>query len=390
VRIFGRPQSLALGPGGKTQTWSLSLVHGRVDVNVPAKSRSAVLVSVDKVAAVVTAGRASVLSEPGSIAVVNSGGAARTFINNRWSTVEPSNLLEINAEHPAGVASALLESPSFEKGRRIWFGGVEPTELGGFEWRPVAGATRFDIELREGSKVLASASAPEPKTMRPLARVAPGEYELFIRAVDQRGIDGRWSEPLPLRVVGVELPLGAYQQEGGVYLHGGQKLRFSHTGGLEMTYVGAGKYFPASDEVGLYRNQRTIISLRYPNSSENAFARLEPRDVYAEVSAGPKLATWPRDPVSLTVRLKTRAGGDVPSFIEVVPKVEVGIEPIEVSWRRQGNELTALVPPQAGRGPWVIRVDVADQFGIPLGRDFVEVAAEKRAATVSPGWARTP
>jgi hypothetical protein len=27
-----------------------------------------------------------------------------------------------------------------------------------------------------------------------------------------------------------------------------------------------------------------------------------------------------------------------------------------------------------GDGPWVVRVEVEDQYGHPLGRDFVEVA----------------
>ncbi|HWA77278.1 MAG TPA: hypothetical protein VG937_33315 [Polyangiaceae bacterium] len=375
LRVFPRPQALSLGPGGKTQTWSLALSHGRVDVEVPPNTRSAVLVSIARVAAVVSSGNVVVFAEPSSVTVVNTDGAAKTFIDNRWSTVEPGHQLEVTADHPAGLDSKLLESPAFDRGDRVWFTGVEQVKLSGFHWRPVAGATRFDVELRDGQKLIAHASLSEPKLGDALAPVGPGEYGLRIRSVDARGIEGPWSAPLPLRVVGVELPAGAYQEAGGIYLSGGQKLRFSHTRGLEMTYVGAGQYFPATDEVGLYRNQRTIVSLRYPNTAEIAYARLEPRDVYAQVFAGPKRATWPRDPIALTVRLRTRAGAPVPSFIEVVPKVQVGVEPLEVSWRREGSELHAVVPPRTGRGPWVIRVDVADQFGIPLGRDFVEVAA---------------
>jgi hypothetical protein len=388
LRVFARPQDLSLGPGGKTQTWSLALSRGRVDVEVPPGGRSAVLVSVARVAAVVSSGNAVVFAEPSAVTVVNTGGAAKTFIDNRWSTVEPGHQLEMTSEHPAGLDSKLLESPVFDKGDRVWFTGVEQVRLSGFRWRPVAGAARFDVELRDGQKLIARASLPEPELGQALAPVGPGEYALRIRSVDARGIEGAWSAPLALRVVGVELPAGAYQEAGGIYLSGGQKLRFSHTGGLEMTYVGAGQYFPATDEVGLYRNQRTIVSLRYPNTAEIAYARLEPRDVYAQVFAGPKLATWPRDPIALTVRLRTRAGAPVPAFIEVAPKVQVGVDPIEVNWRREGNELHAVVPPQAGRGPWVIRVDVADQFGIPLGRDFVEVAGQKTPSAPQAGPAQ--
>jgi hypothetical protein len=205
--------------------------------------------------------------------------------------------------------------------------------------------------------------------------------------VNAHDIAGVWSEPRALRVVGIELPPGGYFENGGIFLGGGQQVKFSHSDGLEMTYIGAGKYVPASEAVGLYRNKRTIVSFRFPGSDEDTIARLEPRDVYAEVFAGPKLATWPKDPIELTVRVRTRGGAPAPAFLEVVPKVHVGIEPLEVSWRRQGNELHATIPPQASRGPWVIRVEVTDQFGIQLGRDFVEVAEHRPKGPAKPAAA---
>jgi hypothetical protein len=194
--------------------------------------------------------------------------------------------------------------------------------------------------------------------------------------------------------VGILLPPGGYVENGGIYVSGGQQVKFSNTEGIEMTHLGVGKYVPASDPVSLFRNQRTIVSFRFPGSDDETIARLEPRDVYAEVFIGPKLATWPKDNLELTIRLRTRAGAPAPGFIEIVPKVHVGIEPLEVTWRRIGNDLRATVPPQAGQGPWVIRVDVTDQFGIQLGRDFVEVAEQKpksptKAAVSPPGTTRT-
>jgi hypothetical protein len=54
--------------------------------------------------------------------------------------------------------------------------------------------------------------------------------------------------------------------------------------------------------------------------------------------------------------------------------VKLGIEPIEVTFSRQGNRLVGVVPPPAKPGPWVLRVEVKDQFGALLGRDFLEIA----------------
>lgn len=392
VRIFPRPQSLELGGGGTTPTWSLALLQGRVDVGVPAKPRNAVLVSVDKVSAVVTTGDVGVLANDKTVLVANANGKVRTFINNRWATVEKGRMSQIDAAHPAGVDASLPPSPEFGKGTRMWLTAAEPVAVGDQSWESVAGARRYEVELRRNSVVLGRQSVTSPR-VGTLARVGPGHYEAFVRTVDEHDIAGAWSAPRALRVVGVELPPGGYVENGGIYMSGGQQVRFSHTEGLEMTYVGAGKYIPASEAVGLYRNQRTIISFRFPGSNDDTIARLEPRDVYAQVFAGPKLATWPKDKIELVIRLRTRAGAPAPSFIEVVPTVHVGIEPLQVEWRRQGNDFRALIPPQASRGPWVIRVEVRDQFGIELGRDFVEVAELKpqgpKSAAVLPRAART-
>jgi hypothetical protein len=33
-----------------------------------------------------------------------------------------------------------------------------------------------------------------------------------------------------------------------------------------------------------------------------------------------------------------------------------------------------FIPKPLGKGPWVVRVEIADEFGDPAGRDFMEVA----------------
>ncbi len=62
-----------------------------------------------------------------------------------------------------------------------------------------------------------------------------------------------------------------------------------------------------------------------------------------------------------------------PEWVQLKPTVTLGIEPIEVAFTRDGNRLTGTVPPNAAPGPWVLRVEVQDQFGALLGRDFLEI-----------------
>jgi hypothetical protein len=380
LRAFGRPQQLELDHGGKTETWSLSLLRGRLDLDVPVKPRSALLVSTDKGSVIVTSGKATLISAPGELYVVNAGGQVRTYIQSHFTNLAEGRAARIDAEHPRGSDEAVLAAPAFTAGPRMWFSAGDRAKISGLVWSPIAGATAYQLELSRAGEVIARERSTEPRLRSVLAELAPGEYDVAVRAVDSRGIDGRWSPQRKLRVIGVEMPVGAYSAGDGIFLAGGQQVRFSHTDGLEMTYVGAGRYISASESVGLYRNERTIISFRFPGSGDSVIARLEPRDVFAEVTAGPKKALWPRDPIDLHVRMRTRAGGPVPTFLEVVPRVQLGVEPLDVEWRREGNDLFGRVQPQTGKGPWVIRVEVSDQFGIALGRDFVEVLHQGRVS----------
>jgi hypothetical protein len=189
-------------------------------------------------------------------------------------------------------------------------------------------------------------------------------------------LEGRWSPEAELRVIGVVLPPGGYSDEHALFIVPGQHVRFTHTSGLEMAYVGTGHYSPAAQTATLYRAVTTEVAFRLPGSNEPAIARLEPRDIYADVRVTPKRAVWPRDPVTIDIQLKSKTGARVPAFLRAVPHVTLGLEPLDVTFEREGNLLHAVIPPSSKPGPWVLRVDVVDQFGVPLGRDFLEVATQ--------------
>jgi len=191
-------------------------------------------------------------------------------------------------------------------------------------------------------------------------------------------MEGSWSPESEVRVIGVVLPPGGYSTEQAIYIGVGQQVQFTNTTGLEMTYLGAGRYFPAAQGAGLYRGQKTVIGFRMPGVLDTAIARLEPRGIYADVQIGPQRALWPRDPISIDIQLKSQNGSEIPSFLQVVPTVTVGLEPVDVNFEQEGNTLHAVVPPSSKPGPWILRVDVADQFGVALGHDFLEIASQAR------------
>ena len=388
VRLFPVPQQLQLTPGAKTNTYSFALVHGRVDVTVPARPKSAVLCSMGKLSAVIGSGRATLLTRDDGATVASVEGDVRTLLGEHWQTLAPGTLARFGGEH-SGAPVPAVAAPRFAPGQRLWFSPGDPVAISGFSFAAVTDARRYELSLRakdgSGEQVLSVVGAT--RLTEAFAPVVPGEYQVAVRSLDQEGIAGRWSAPETVRVVGVTLPPGGYAAGGDIFIGKGQEVSFSNTEGLEMTYEGAGRYVPASQAVSLYRGETTVVSFRVPGSVYPTTARLRPRSLYAHVAIGPSRAIWPQDPVEIVVELKTHGNQVAPDWLELKPEVKLGIEPIEVSFRRQGNRLVGVVPPTDKPGPWVLRVEVKDQFGALLGRDFLEIA-KAPAAPVEKSGAR--
>jgi hypothetical protein len=60
----------------------------------------------------------------------------------------------------------------------------------------------------------------------------------------------------------------------------------------------------------------------------------------------------------------------------------LGIAELPVTWSQSGDTYVTEIPPQGGEGPWIVRVEVEDQYGHLLGRDVVEIA--RRPAPLPP------
>jgi hypothetical protein len=352
-----------------------------VDITVPAQPKSAVLCSLGKVSAVVGRGQATVALHGNAATVASVEGDVRTRAQDHWQTLTPGSLSRFTGDHGSEPEPAIA-APTFSPGQRLWFSPGDPVAVSGFAFGEVATAQHYQLRLR------AADGSTQVRTVRgrlrldePFAPVPPGQYELSARSFDAEGIAGLWSKAEPVRVVGVTLPPGGYATGGDIFIGKGQEVRFSNTQGLEMTYEGSGRYLPASEAVSLYRGETTMVSFRVPGSTFPTSARLRPRGLYARVVLGPRRAVWPTDPVQIAVELRSKDGEDVPQWLELKPEVKLGIEPIAVTFTRDGNRLIGTVAPTAAPsdrpGPWVLRVEVKDQFGALLGRDFLEIAKAK-------------
>jgi hypothetical protein len=376
VRVFPKSQPLQLAPGPKTTTYSFSLIRGRVDVTVPSKPKSAVLCSFGKVSTVVGTGQAAIVTTGGDTSTVASiAGDVRTLAGEHWQTLAPGTLSRFNGERGT-EPEATLAAPTLLPGPRLWFSPAAPVPLVGFDLRKVERAAVYELRLRnkDGSVDQLRRVRGSTRLNDPFAAVLPGAYEISARSVDGEGIAGPWSSAEQVRVVGVTLPPGGYSAGRDIFVGKGQDVHFSNADGLEMTYEGAGRYVPASQAVALYRGETTVVSFRVPGSTYLTTARLRPRGLFAHVVLGPRRAVWPTDSVQIAIDLRSKEGEGIAGWVELRTDVTVGIEPVAVEFTRNGNRLIGTVPPNDKPGPWVLRVEVKDQFGAVLGREFLEIA----------------
>lgn len=397
VRVFGSAQRLTMPEKYSVPTWSVAVRAGRVRASVPKPKRVAILLTVsEKFSTVVAHGTGMLLIEDGGSenTAANLRGVSYTIIGGRWQKLDVNEIRSMKAGSPVPITQQTLPPTSVLPGQRLWISPGRAVNVEGIAWQPIDGAVDYTVMLSRSGETepLTVVTTSEPRLAGPVSTLGPGRYSLVVRANDARGLPGRWSQPIELRVLGVELPEGAYVSGRGIINLGqGQQARFTNAEGLELTYSGARRYVPASSEVPLHQGRRTLVSFRRPGSPDIAMARLEPRNVVADVRISPGTAKWPRDTVEVSVRLKTTNGKNAPpEQLEPRPKVMIGIDPVDVDWHWEGSELKAVIPPSRRKGPWVIRVEVEDQYGLPLGRNVLEVvpsepSRERRRPDATPG-----
>jgi hypothetical protein len=237
----------------------------------------------------------------------------------------------------------------------------------------------YRVDGTKRTKLVEAEWRADTETLPPLE---PGRYELRARATDRFGVESAISAPVTLRVIGAELPEGTRLAGETILLGRSTRVKLIGAEGLEASYGRASLFVPAPPDVGLTRGQPTLLRLREQGSKEELQVQLEPRTVRAEIAIGPKTARWPGDPLHVSVKLFDHRGRPVSEPLKSKPRVFVNVEPVAANWSHTGNTYSAKVPPAAGAGPWVVRVEVSDDFGDEVGRNFIELG-EGSSSTAS-------
>ena len=376
LRVVGVPQRLALGPKQNTPGYTVMLRSGTLRVSVPRDGRSAVVIGAPrKTNVLVVGGSASVIATDERVAVANADGEVSLGVGaDPLRPLQPSMLREIDAG--AGAVRPLAASPSSLDAPPVAFSFGGDAALGAVRWPASAGSTRYRVEVRNDKGRLVGGRETNALGLEAGAfRLAPGKYTARVAGIDATGLEAARPVERTIRVVGVSVPeRGFVDADGALHFPPGRTVDLSHSDGVEVSY-GSGTYFIAAPRtLELAHPEPRLVRFRVTGSSSESKLWLLPRQVHARVEFGPAVPSWPKDALEIRVRVEdpSAVGGVAP--VEVRPRVLLGVEPVDVAFVRDGNVLRGVLPPQTGKGPWVVRVEVEDQAGTALGRDFVEVA----------------
>jgi hypothetical protein len=244
-------------------------------------------------------------------------------------------------------------------------------------WLPVRGATGYRVEVAGESSfatVLEAARVGANQSHYAAKSLGEGSYFARIVALDADGVASRPSEPTALRVISVRTPPGGYADadHATVVAPEGTSLRFSDNAKLEMA-VDDHKFSPASTEF-VADGAPHVVRLRVAGDfGRESRVFVEPRALRADVRVGPAYARWPDDAVAIAVDIHDASGRFDPASVTPDLQVLVGVEPVQVEWKREGSVFTARLAPKSVNGPEVVRVIVHDQSGALLGRNFLEI-----------------
>ncbi len=367
---------------GRTPSKVIALRSGRIEIEAQPEAGTAIMVRTGhEVATVVERGKMTVIASPEEIVIISHSGRVLSAVGaGRFSSLENARVRVISGSGQQDIDPPAPPEPKLKY--RIFGGFGGSAELRGVDWQPTAGASRYHVSIERLDE---TGQQWTFETAQPRVEAAPrlpaGHYALAVRTVDTHGVEGAWSSPEEFNVLGVQTSEGGYVDGRGNIVAGYDgKLRLTHAEGLLMKGLRHQPWKPVPEEIVLSSNEPMNIHLRQAGDSYLVSTQVRPQTAGAEVEVGPKRLTWPGQAARIRVELYGEADKPPPAWIEPRFRVLLGIDELEVSWARSGSHYFAQVPPQPGEGPWVVRVEVEDQFGHALGRDFLEISPPKAPA----------
>ncbi len=366
-----------LGPGGpvKAQTMTLSSGRLRIDASPSGKTRRAVLLRGPRKAQLILSGESAVSLKDETLSAVNLSGKMLATTANDWSEIPPGKALSLTRTDPKPQLRDPLPTPRFTGGRWATTNLSDTPLL--LTWSEAPGARSYELRLlSDKGALLKRLPLGAERNEIKLPDLPPGSYEARLAALDEGGLESLTPQPARLALLAVGLPPGGFRSgPASVQVSEGQSLSLAHAAGVELAYDKGASYAPAGQEFVMRGDLPRLLRFRVPGATLDGTLQIEPRSLAAVVELAPKNARWPRDTVTGTIRLVNKSGSSLPSDVRMVPRVTLGVTPIEARFQEEGPGLLRVtIAPQAGSLPAALRIEVHDQHGIYLGRGFLEIA----------------
>lgn len=381
-----RPTRLQLGPANtpKTPAQQLTLLSGQFEIHLPelvdkkAPTTAVVVRTQHNVTVIAKGGRSLIRVTEEGTTVASYSGDMLIGHQEKWRGLRAGVVREYRVN--GYTDHAALGAPSVALSAPIQLELSEPRSTMLRATATLAGAQRYEFGIwKTGEKeptLIQRVASERPEAELP--KLTPGSYALSARGIDVSGLASPESALIPFHVVRAELPSGARLIDGAIVMGPDQRLKLHGKEGIEVSYDRVPWFSGAPESVGLYQGKPTLLRLRSKGSTDELRIPLEPLTILAEIDLGPRRARWPQDGVPLGFRLIDAQRRPLPSDIGVKAVVTVNRVLVPVTWKRdENNTITARVPrPRDTLGPWRIQLDLHDETGRPIGRDFIEVASE--------------
>jgi hypothetical protein len=381
---LGRPLKLQLGATAseKSPVQVIRLTSGRVSVTLPESKNPKTAVLIEgprKVSAIAKGGQSMVIAAADRVTVAAVRGEMLAAVGNDWKALASGLVRSFGGGLITEQAMPVAPKLRLDNGLLLALDGEASAQIRATPSQNVA-YRQLSLYRVEGGKRSKLLDADWRAEQHQLPGLTPGRYELQARAVDRFGVESAASDPVTLRVIGAKLPEGARLVNGKILLGRAGRVKLIGADGLEASYGRASMFIPVPKDVGLARGESTLLRLREPGAKEELGIKFEPRTLKADVEIGPRSARWPDDALQVTIKLFDHEGRPITEELKIKPQVFVNVSQVAPTWTHNGNTYSAKIPPAAGIGPWVVRVEVKDDFGDAAGRDFIELGSAKTAS----------
>jgi hypothetical protein len=369
------------------RAFQVSLASGELDLEVHDPTNTlGVLVSLPGGRSLALwRGSANVSIRDDRVAIALYEGTAIAGSASRWKplTAGTGAVLAANAEpssrptptRPDWVDGAAAPAPPFALVR-----GDERAALG-VAWRAIAGASRYRVEMAPDARMVGAVTTLDEDS--PTMKTEPmgaGTYFVRVRALSSSGVAGPTSTVKALRVARLTVPPMAFASpEGAIVLPASAAVTLDDTRDLEVATISEfdpkapPRWSPASKDLTLAGAPRRTLRIRHVPSQIESPLVLARRELRAQVSFSPMNARWPENPIDVTVKVEDESGYLDPSREPIKVDVRVDLDRLDLAWKHTGDTWTARVMPKSAPGPWVVRVDVRDQAGTPIGASLLDV-----------------